>query len=466
MKASLVSRDLIADVIELVAKGHQMDALFGIGGCDKTIPGTIMGLRRINRPAVFLYGGTISPGIYKGEAINLVTAFEGIGQVKAGKMSKEDLHAIECAACPTAGACGGMYTANTMAAAAEALGMMVPGAASAPAIKPERRRLTEQSITALLYCIKNNILPSHILTKESFENAIRVILALGGSTNGVLHLLALARESEVNLNIDEFNYFFETTPILTDMKPSGKYLMEDLWNHGGVEVIMKLLLEEKLLHPHCLTINGKTIAENLSKVSVDLRNQKVIFPLSKPKRIRGSFCILKGNLAPDGAVLKVSQEQDIIHQGPARIFDKEENALKAILEGKIKSNDVIVIRFEGPKGGPGMREMLSPTSALVGAGLADQVALITDGRFSGGSHGIVVGHVSPEAQEGGPIALLHEGDLITINSKRYEISFKISETELNIRKNEWKAPELKEKKGALYKYALLVDSAARGAYTG
>lgn len=466
MKASLVSRDTIADVIELVSHGHQMDALFGLGGCDKTIPGTVMGLARMNRPSVFMYGGTIRAGRWNGRALDIVSAFEAVGAYTKGSIDKNELHAIECHACPMAGACGGMYTANTMAAAMEAIGISIPGSSSMPAIDPGRDAMMKKGSEALALCIEKNITPRDILTKKAFENAIRVAMALGGSTNLVLHLLAIAHEVEVPLAIEEFNAFYDTTPILTDMKPAGKYVMEDLYNVGGVEMVMKMLLDRGLLHGDCLTVTGKTIAENLKDVTVTLDNQKVVLPFDKPERTKGPIVVLKGNLAEEGALFKVcGSHGEVLHRGPARVFESEETALAAILNGTIVKGDVMVIRYEGPKGGPGMREMLSPTSAIAGAGLQKDVALITDGRFSGGSHGIVVGHVTPEAYDGGVIALVRDGDIITISTERKELSLDVSADELARRKKDWKKPAERYPRGVFKKYIALVQSASKGAIT-
>ncbi len=465
MKASLVSRETIADVIELVCRGHQLDGIFGIGGCDKTIPGTVMPMARLNIPSIFVYGGTIKAGHYHGEAVDIVSAFEAVGSYSAGKTTKEDLHGIECAACPGAGACGGMYTANTMASAVEALGMSLPGGASIPAVDPLKKKHLQDSGVALINLIKNNTLPRDIMTRASFENAIRTVMALGGSTNAVLHLIALAKEAEVTLSIDDFNYFSDTTPILTDMKPAGRYVMEDLYRVGGVPLVMKMLLEEGLLHGECLTVTGKTVEENLSSVKVDLEGQQVVFPFDKPEKKTGPIVILKGNLAKEGAVLKTCGLQEVVHTGPARVFDCEEDALDAILNHHIQKGDVIVIRYEGPKGGPGMREMLAPTAAIAGAGLTHDVALITDGRFSGGSHGMVVGHISPEAQDGGVLAALQDGDIIRIQSHEKKLSVDLSEKEISTRLKSWKPRPHGYTTGALYKYSKLVSSASRGAVT-
>jgi len=466
MKASLISRDTIADIIELDARGHQMDALIGVGGCDKTIPGTVMGLARMNVPSVFVYGGSIKPGNYRGKPVDIVSAFEAVGAYSAGKISEEDRHGIEAAACPGPGACGGMYTANTMASAMEALGMTVPGSSSVPAVEDERREIMIRSAEALYRLIENGITPRQIMTRKAFENAIRVVMALGGSTNSVLHLIALAREVDIPISIDDFNGFSDTTPILCDMKPAGRYVMADLYEAGGLEVVMKMLLDRGMLHGDCLTVNGRTLAENLVDVEVKLKNQEVIHGFDNPVKRTGPIVILKGNLAPDGAVLKTCGLQEVVHTGPARVFDNEEEALEAILNGGVVGGDVVVIRYEGPRGGPGMREMLSPTSAIAGAGLLNDVALITDGRFSGGSHGMVVGHVAPEAQTGGPIALLREGDVVSIDSNRKLLSVDLDEEELARRREVWKPRTIPYIRGALAKYARLVSSASEGAVTG
>ncbi len=465
MKASLVSRETIADVIELVSRGHQMDGHLGFGGCDKSIPGTLMGLCRMKKPAVFVYGGTIQPGIHKGNDIDLVNAFEAVGKYSVGQLEKDELHAIECAACPGAGACGGMYTANTMACAAEALGLCVPGCASVPAVSKDRNQIILDSVEALYHCIDTDLSFNTILTKQAFENAIRVVLALGGSTNSALHLLALAHEAGVELSISEFNHFFRTTPVLVDMKPSGRFVMQHLYEEGGLEVIMRMLLERDLLHVEALTVTGKTIGETYQNATKPRQNSKVVYSFEKPKQEVGSFCVLKGNLAPDSAILKMSGRNKVVHTGPAKVFNCEEEALAAILDGKIEKGDVVVIRYEGPRGGPGMREMLSPTSAIAGAGLIKDVALITDGRFSGGSFGMIVGHVSPEAQVGGPIAFVEDGDLVTIDSQTTAISVDVEEAELERRKKQWVVPSSNYTSGVLYKYAQLVGSAGNGAVT-
>ena len=465
MKCSLVSRDVIADTIELVIRGHRMDAIFGIGGCDKTIPGTLMPMARLNLPSIFVYGGTILPGEYRGKSVDIVSAFEAVGAFSRGLIDEQERYGIECSACPGPGACGGMYTANTMATAAEAMGMSLPGSASIPAVDPRKGPDLEHAAEALGRLIRDSVLPRDIMTREAFENAIRVVMAVGGSTNAVLHLLALAREAEVDLDILDFNRFFDSTPILCDMKPAGRFVMSDLDRAGGVPVVMKILLEEGLLHGECLTVSGRTVEENLRDVTVDLTGQEVVRSFDKPVKSNGPIVILRGNLAPEGAVLKTCGLQEVVHTGPARVFENEENALQAILEGRIVSGDTVVIRYEGPRGGPGMREMLSPTAAIAGAGMAGEVALITDGRFSGGSHGMVVGHVAPEAQEGGPIAFLRDGDRITIDSRSKTLSVDLSERELESRRTGWSAPPISYTSGALAKYARLVSSASRGAVT-
>ncbi|MBN2804745.1 MAG: dihydroxy-acid dehydratase [Deltaproteobacteria bacterium] len=465
MKASLVSREVIADTIELVSRGHQLDAVFGIGGCDKTIPGTVMPMARLNIPSIFLYGGTIKAGHYNGRAIDIVSAFEAVGAFKAGKITKTVRLGIEKNACPGPGACGGMYTANTMASAMEAIGMSLPGSSGIPAVDPEKYESVKASAEALIYLIKNNITPRDIMTRKAFENAIRVVMALGGSTNAVLHLIALGREADVSLTIDDFNYYSDTTPILADMKPAGKYVMEDLHRAGGVPLVMKMLLDEGLLHGDCLTVTGKSVEANLKDVKGLSDNQKVVYPISSPVKTTGPIVVLKGNLAPEGAVLKTCGLSEVEHQGPARVFDSEEEAMNAILGGGVVKGDVVVIRYEGPKGGPGMREMLAPTSAIAGAGLINDVALITDGRFSGGSHGMVVGHITPEAQTKGPIAAIKEGDIVTISSGKKTISVNLKPEEIEQRLKNWTPRNTGYDRGALAKFAKLCRSASEGAIT-
>jgi dihydroxy-acid dehydratase len=465
MKASLPSREAIADAIELVVRGHSMDALLAIGGCDKTVPGSIMPMARLNIPSIFCYGGTIRAGSHEGRKLDIVSVFEAVGAHAAGNIGDEDLHCIERKACPGPGACGGMYTANTMAAAAEALGMSLPGSATIPAVDEAKAKHMRASSRALLAMLERGIKPRDIMTREAFENAIRTVMALGGSTNAVLHLIALAREAEVRLEAREFNYFHDTTPTLTDMKPAGRYVMEDLDRVGGVPLVMRMLLDHGLLHGEALTCTGKTVAENLAGIDTRLEGQDVVLPFDAPQKPTGPFCVLHGNLAPRGAVLKTCGLDLVEHSGPARVFESETDALDAILAGSISDGDVVVIRYEGPKGGPGMREMLAPTAAIAGAGLAGKVALITDGRFSGGSHGMIVGHVCPEAQEGGPIAALRDGDLIAISLSRKELSVALSEAELKARLSKWKPRDTGYARGALAKFARLCSDASEGAVT-
>jgi len=472
MKYSLVSRELIADCIETMHEAYAADAAVTISGCDKTIPAALIPLARNNSIGVTLYGGTIRPGQYKGKDLTVVSIFEAVGAYTAGKMREEDFHEIECKSCPGNGSCGGMYTANTMASAIEALGMSIPGSSSHPAVDMHNRISAEKlqdcrdSVKALFHVLKKGIHVRDIMTREAFENAITVVMALGGSTNAVLHLLSLAHEAEVPLTLDDFEKIGSKVPLIGDFKPFGTYVMEDLFTVGGVPMVMKELLQAGLLHGDCLTVTGKTIAENLQHAPDFPANQDVIYPISKPLAPPDHHIIvLRGNLAPEGAVLKLSGKEMHFHTGPARVFNGEEDALQAILDGKIQKGDVMVIRYEGPKGGPGMREMLSPSSALMGAGLGKDVALVTDGRFSGGTHGIMVGHISPEAQVGGPIAILEEGDMITIHLKQKTIDVEINEKEMEKRVKAWKAPDKKYKRGVLYKYTKLVSSASTGAVT-
>lgn len=472
MKYSLVSRELIADCIETMHEAYAADGILALSGCDKTIPASLIPLARNNSIGITLYGGSIRPGHYKGRDLTIVSTFEAVGAVGAGKMSEEELHAIECASCPGNGACGGMYTANTMASAIEAMGMSLPGSSSHPAVDsennifPEKQQDCIDSVRALFHLMKKGIRARDIMTREAFENAVTVVMAIGGSTNAVLHLLSLAHEANVKLSIDDFGRIGKRVPLVGDFKPFGKYVMEDLYNVGGVPMVMKMLLDGGLLHGDCLTVTGKTVAENLVNVHERPKNQDVIYSLAKPlAQPDHHILVLRGNLAPEGAVLKLSGKEMEFHKGPARVFECEEDALNAILEGKIKKGDVIVIRYEGPKGGPGMREMLSPSSALMGAGLGRDVALVTDGRFSGGTHGIMVGHISPEAQVGGPLALVEEGDIINIQLKTRTIDVEVAKGEMEKRRKTWKAPEIKYKRGVLAKYAKLVGSASEGAVT-
>ena len=465
MKCSLVSREVIADAIELVVRGHQMDAILGLGGCDKTIPGTVMAMARLDLPSVFVYGGSILPGAYKGKPVDIVSAFEAVGKFATGEITEADRHGIECAACPGAGACGGMYTANTMAAAMEAIGIALPGNACIPAVDAGKKAELKRAGAAVMSLLEKGITPRQIMTRHAFENSIRVALAVGGSTNAVLHLLALAAEAGVGLDIFEFNSFYDTTPTLCDMKPAGRYAMTDLHKVGGVQKVMRLLLDAGLLHGECLTATGLSVEENLRGVSSDLSGQDVIHPLDRPVSPKGPISILKGNLATEGAVLKTVGIGEFVHTGPARVFESEEEALAAILAGAIVKGDTVVIRNEGPRGGPGMREMLAPTSALAGAGLIRDVALVTDGRFSGGSRGKLVGHVAPEARDGGTIALVRDGDAITIDAYAKTISVDITEAEIAKRREQWRDRGISYATGALAKYARLVSSASKGAVT-
>ncbi|MFC2947346.1 dihydroxy-acid dehydratase [Virgibacillus sediminis] len=464
MRYSLPSRDVIADSIETVVGAENLDGFVAIGACDKNIPGCLIAIANSEVPAVFVYGGTIAPGRHRGKDIDIVSVFEGVGRHNNGDIDDEELKSIECSACPGAGACGGMYTANTMASAVEAMGMSLPGSSSNPAESAEKAEDCAKAGEALYNLLDKGIYPKDILTKEAFENAITVVMALGGSTNAILHLLAIAHAAKVDLSIDDFNRLQEKVPHLADLKPSGQYVMQDLHRVGGVQAVMKLLYEEGYLHGDCLTVTGKTVAENLAEAPNLAEGQKVIMPFDNPKRADGPLIVLKGNLSPTGAVAKVSGVKVKRHTGPARVFDTEKEATQAVMNNEINEGDVLVIRYVGPKGGPGMPEMLSISSILVGKGLGEKVALLTDGRFSGGTHGLVVGHISPEAQDGGPIAFLKEGDLVTIDSDRKEISMEVSEEELENRRKDWVAPPL-YKKGILGKYAHNVSCSSKGAVT-
>ncbi|MFZ3577301.1 dihydroxy-acid dehydratase [Virgibacillus sp. DJP39] len=464
MRYSLPSRDVIADSIETVVGAESLDGLVAIGGCDKNIPGCMIAIANAEVPAVFVYGGTISPGVHNGKDIDIVSVFEGVGQHNSGKIDNDELRSIECKACPGAGSCGGMYTANTMASAVEAMGMSLPGSASNPAESKDKERDCSAAGEAVYHLLEKDIYPRDIMTKKAFENAITVVMALGGSTNAILHLLSIAHAAQVDLTIDDFNRIQEKTPHLADLKPSGQYVMQDLHRVGGVQAVMKLLFEAGYLHGDCITVTGKTVAENLADAPSLEEGQKVIMPFDNPKRTDGPLIVLKGNLSPSGAVAKVSGVKVKQHTGPARVFNTEKDATTAVLENEINEGDVLVIRYVGPKGGPGMPEMLSVSSLLVGKGLGEKVALLTDGRFSGGTHGLVVGHIAPEAQVGGPIALLKEGDLVTIDSDKKDISFNVSDLELEKRRTDWEAPAL-YKKGVLGKYAHNVSCSSKGAVT-
>lgn len=466
MKYSLVSRDVIADSIETACNGQSMDGVLAIGGCDKNMPGAMIAMARMNIPAIFVYGGTIKPGKYNGRDLTVVSAFEAVGQYSAGKIDKAELDAIEHNACPGAGSCGGMFTANTMSSAFEAMGMSLPYSSTMAAEDAEKAASTEKSAFALVEAIKQQILPKQILTRKAFENAIRVIMAVGGSTNAVLHLLAIANTIGVELTLDDFETIRQQVPVLCDLKPSGRYVTVDLHQAGGIPQVMKMLLVHDLLHGDALTITGETLSQVLTNVpDAPPSGQDVIRTWDNPVYKQGHLAILKGNLASEGAVAKISGIKNPQITGPARVFESEEACLKAILAGKIKAGDIIVVRYEGPKGGPGMREMLAPTSAIVGAGLGDSVGLITDGRFSGGTYGMVVGHVAPEAAVGGTIALVEEGDSITIDAHNKLLQLNVSESELAQRQAKWQPPQPRYTRGVLAKYAKLVSSSSLGATT-
>lgn len=464
MRYSLPSRDIIADSIETVVGAQNFDGLVAFGGCDKNMPGCMIAIANAEIPSVFVYGGTIAPGNLDGKDIDLVSVFEGVGKNNNGEITDEQLKAIECAACPGAGACGGMYTANTMASAIEALGMSLPGSSSHPAESAEKRVDSEEAGRAVYNLLEKGIYPKDIMTKEAFENAIVVTMALGGSTNAILHLLAIAHAIEVDLTLDDFSRIQKEVPHLADLKPSGKFVFQDLYNAGGVPAVMKMLLEAGYLHGDCLTVTGKTLAENLKDVPDLVEGQEVIMPLDNPKRKDGPLIVLKGNLSPEGSVAKVSGVKVTRHTGPARVFNSEDEAFDAVQKNEIKEGDVLVIRYVGPKGGPGMPEMLAVSSLIVGKGLGEKVALLTDGRFSGGTHGLVIGHIAPEAQVGGPIALLEEGDIVTVDIDEMTLTVDLSDEELEARRSKWEAPPL-YKKGALGKYAHNVTSASKGAVT-
>lgn len=466
MKCSLVSREVIADSIETVSRGQSHDGVIVVGGCDKNMPGAMIGIARLNIPAIFVYGGTIKPGHYEGKDLTIVSVFEAVGAYGAGKMSREDFEQIEKRACPGNGSCGGMYTANTMSSAFEAIGMSLPYSSTMSAVDAEKAVSAADSARALIGLIERDIRPLDILTREAFENAITVIMAVGGSTNAVLHLMAIAHAAGVPLTLEDFERIRERTPVFCDLKPSGRYVATDLHVVGGIPRVMKMLLKAGLLHGGCLTVTGKTIAENLADVPDEPDpGQDVILPFDQPLYEQGHLAILRGNLAPEGSVAKISGLRHIKITGPARVFDSEEECMAAIMGDQIKAGDVLVIRYEGPRGGPGMREMLSPTSAIIGKGLGDSVGLITDGRFSGGTYGLVVGHVAPEAYVGGPIALVQEGDTIELNAETCELTLHVDDTELARRRAAWVAPEPRYKRGVLAKYARVVSSAARGAVT-
>ena len=466
MRYSLVSRDIIADSIEAVCGAQYYDGMIALPGCDKNMPGSIIAMGRLNRPAIMVYGGTIAPGHYNGQDLNIVSAFEALGQKLAGQLSEADFKGIIKHACPGAGACGGMYTANTMASAIEALGMSLPYSSSNPALSEEKQKECIDAGKAIKNLLQKDIKPSDIMTRKAFENAITIVMVMGGSTNAVLHLIAMAKSVDVKLTQDDFQIISDKIPVLADFKPSGKYLMQDLQQYGGVPAVMKYLLKKGMLHGDCLTVTGKTIAENLATVpDLDFDQQKIILPLENPIKATGHLQILYGNLAEGGSVAKISGKEGELFEGPARVFDGEHDLINGINTGKIKHGDVVVIRNVGPKGAPGMPEMLKPTSALIGAGLGKSVALITDGRFSGGTHGFVVGHITPEAYKGGLIALVKDEDIIELNVATKKMTLKISEEEIKIRRSGWKQPELKATKGVLFKYAMQVKDASEGCVT-
>lgn len=466
MRFSLVSRDIIADSIEAVCGAQYYDGLIAVPGCDKNMPGSIIAMGRLNRPAIMVYGGTIAPGFYKGEALNIVSSFEALGKKIAGQLSDEDFKGIVQHSCPGAGACGGMYTANTMASAIEALGMSLPYSSSNPALSEAKQKECADAGNAIRLLLEKDIKPSDIMTGKAFENAITLVIVLGGSTNAVLHLIAMAKSIGVKLSQDDFQKISDRVPMLADFKPSGKYLMQDLHEHGGVPAVMKYLLQNGLLHGDCLTVTGKTVAENLSGVpDLDFKAQNIIYPLDQPLKKTGHLQILYGNLAKKGSVAKITGKEGEKFEGPARVFDGEHQLIEGINSGKIKQGDVVVIRYVGPKGGPGMPEMLKPTSAIIGAGLGKSVALITDGRFSGGTHGFVVGHITPEAYEGGLLALVKDDDIIRIDITKNKLTLKLSDKEIKKRKKKWKRPEPKATKGVLFKYAECVKDASEGCVT-
>jgi len=466
MRYSLVSRDIIADSIEAICGGQYYDGLIAIPGCDKNMPGSIMAMGRLDRPSIMVYGGTIAPGHYKGQELNIVSSFEALGQKIAGTLSPEDFKNIVKNPCPGAGACGGMYTANTMASAIEALGMSLPYSSSNPAVSKEKEEECIEAGKYIRILLEKDIKPSDIMTRKAFENALRVIVVLGGSTNAVLHFIAIGKSVGVEITQDDFQRMSDTTPVLADFKPSGKYLMQDLHQHGGTPAVMKYLLNEGLLHGDCLTVTGKTVAENLADIEpLNFETQDIVRPLSNPVKEKGHLQILYGNLAEGGSVAKISGKEGERFVGPARVFQGEKKLIEGIQSGVIKPGDVVVIQYEGPKGAPGMPEMLKPTSAIIGAGLGKSVALITDGRFSGGTHGFVVGHITPEAHEGGLIAMVQDDDIIEIDAATNTINLKVPDEEIARRRAEWKQPPLKVNKGVLYKYALSVKNAAAGCVT-
>ncbi len=466
MRYSLVSRDIIADSIEAVCGAQYYDGLITLPGCDKNMPGSIMAMARLNRPSLMIYGGTIAAGHYKGEDLNIVSAFEALGKKLMGDLKEEDFKGIIQHACPGAGACGGMYTANTMASAIEALGMSLPFSSSSPALSEDKKTECKQAAKAIKLLLEKNILPSMIMTRKAFENAITIVMVLGGSTNAVLHLIAMGHSIGVKITQDDFQQISNKTPLLADFKPSGTYLMADLHKHGGIPAVMKYLLDKKMLHEDCLTVTGKTIAENLKDIKpLDFHTQKIIFPIEKALKKTGHLQILYGNLAKGGSVAKITGKEGEVFEGKARVFNGEKEVIEGIQSGKVQKGDIVVIRYLGPKGAPGMPEMLKPTGAIIGAGLGKSTALITDGRFSGGTHGFVVGHITPEAHVGGLIALVEDNDIIEINVIHNTITLKVADDIIEERRKKWKQPPLRVSKGTLYKYAHVVTSAAEGCVT-
>ena len=465
MRFSLPSRDVIADSVETVVQAMSYDGVVTVVGCDKNMPGALMAMLRLNRPSILVYGGTIAPGCHKDKKLDVVSAFEAWGEKVAGTIDENEYKQVVQNACPGAGACGGMYTANTMASAIEALGMALPYNSSNPAVSPDKKEECARVGAALLHLVENDIKPKDIVTQKSLENAIRLVAVLGGSTNAVLHFLAIAKAAELNFTLDDFQAIMDKTPFLADLKPSGQYLMEDLHNVGGVPAVLKFMLKEGMLHGDCLTVTGKTLAENLENVPELTEGQDIIRPVKEPIKPTGHIRILKGNLAEGGSVAKITGKEGLLFKGPARVFDGEYAANDGIRNGEVQKGEVVVIRYEGPKGGPGMPEMLKPTAAIMGAGLGKDVALITDGRFSGGTHGFVVGHIVPEAQNGGAIALVKDGDIIEINAEKNTLKVHLTETELADRKAKWQAPPLKFSSGVLYKYIKNVSTASDGCVT-
>jgi len=465
MRYSLPSRDVIADSIEMVTCGMSYDANISIVGCDKNMPGALMAMLRFNRPSILVYGGTIAPGCHDGKKLDVVSAFEAWGEKVAGNLDEDTYELIIQKACPSAGACGGMYTANTMAAAIEAMGMSLPYNSSNPAISDDKAQECQSLGEAIFNLLKSDLKPRDIVTKKSLENAFRLVTVLGGSTNAVLHFLAIADAAQVDFTLEDFKKISDNTPFLADLKPSGKYLMEDLHNVGGVPAVLKYMLEQDMLHGDCITVTGKTLAENLASAEPLQNNQDVIHELNNPIKETGHIRILFGNLAIEGAVAKITGKEGLRFHGKAKVFDSEIDVNKGIANDEVEKGDVVVIRYEGPKGGPGMPEMLKPTAAIIGAGLGNDVALITDGRFSGGTHGFVVGHITPEAQVGGTIALVENGDEITIDAEANELTLHVDEKELEKRKQNWQAPDMKYKRGVLYKYSKNVSSASKGCLT-